>query len=283
MPFTAPLNPDAVAAQPWDRLHDEPPEPFIAFSVYRDMDTRPRSIRKAYKDFNPNATTSGSWFNWSTKYKWKERCAAFDAWLARERQDAKAEISKSEAYRIAENQRQFRDTEAYLADLAATRAAEILSLRVVQDSWTEQRDGKTIIHKASILGASHLLAAAALMRAASDIGRKGHGLRTEDDSDSITIQQFQRLFFKHTGEIAPSLPPGALPAPVENPDVKPSIHLPAQGEALPGEPGATTASGANGDAGTNGHANGDGNGVALPGAPRVPGEIVKYRPNRERP
>lgn len=274
MPVAPPLNPDVVAAQPWDRLDGETAEAFIAFSVYRDMALRPRSIRKAYKTYNPNATNSGSWFNWSTKYGWKERCAAFDAWLARERVAAQQEITKSEAYRIAENQRQFRDTEAYLADLAAERAAEILSLRVVQDSWTEQRDGKTIIHKASILGASHLLAAAALMRAASDIGRKGHGLRTDEDSDSITIQQFQRLFFKHTGEIAPNLPPGALPAPVDNPAVKPSIHLPTQGDALPGEPGA------------NAHASGDGengNGVALPDAPRVPGEIVKYRPQRDRP
>jgi hypothetical protein len=271
-----PASPDL--RKPWDRMDGEPAEPFIAFAFYRDMPP-PRSIRKAYKQYSPGATTSGSWFNWSSKYKWAERLAAFDAWIARERNAAVSLANQGEAARLAENQRRFRDNECYLSDLALKRARDILRMPVAQDSWIEQRDGKTILHKATLISPSHLLAAAALMRAGSDIGRKGHGLKDEGDGDNITVEQFKRLFYRHTGEVARDLPAGALPVPVDNPAVKPVLQLPAPSDALPGE---TPANG-DGHAGENGHANGNGNGHALPASPKLPGEIVKFRPGRERP
>lgn len=259
--------------KPWDRMDGELAEAFIAFAYYRDMPP-PRSIRKAYRTYCPGATTSGSWFNWSSKYKWLERLAAFDAWIARERAAAVSKVQQAETARLAENQRRFRDNECYLSDLAMKRARDILRMPVAQDSWIEQRDGKTILHKATLISPSHLLAAAALMRAGSDIGRKGHGLKETGDGDNITVDQFKRLFYRHTGEIAHDLPDRALPAPMENPAVKPAFRLPAPTDALPGEtPG-------NGD----GHANGNGNTPpASPASPALPGEIVKFRPQRERP
>jgi hypothetical protein len=272
------------ARKPWDRLEDETPEAFIAFAFYRDMPP-PRSIRKAYKQYSPGATTSGSWFNWSSRFRWKERLAAFDSWLAKERTAAVVASNQSEAHRLAENQRRFRDNECHLSDLALKRARDILRMPVAQDSWVEQRDGKTIIHKATLISPSHLLAAAALMRAGSDIGRKGHGLKDEGDGDSITVEQFRRLFYRNTGEIAHDLPAGALPVPVENPAVKPVFALPSPSDALPGVTANVEASpaaeGTNGHASGNGHANG--NGHALPAAAKLPGEIVKFRPHRERP
>jgi hypothetical protein len=273
------IAPDA--RKPWDRMDGEPSEPFIAFAFYRDMPP-PRSIRKAYREYCPGATTSGSWFNWSTKYKWKERLAAFDAWLARERKAAVSEVAKAESARLAENQRRFRDNECYLGDLAMKRARDILRMPVAQDSWIEQRDGKTILHKATLIAPAHLLAAAALMRAGSDIGRKGHGLKEVGDGNVITVEQFHRLFYKNTGEIARDLPRGALPEPMANPDVKPALHLPAPNDALPGVADAPQTPQTPGD--ENGHnGNGNGNGHALPATPKLPGEIIKYRPQRERP
>lgn len=230
------------ALRPWDRQEDETSLSFAMFCVYRDMGLK-RGIREAWKIFAPGSTSiAGSMFNVSRRHKWVERCIAYDDWQQANKRAAQAEITSSEAFRVAENQKTFRDSEAYLADLGLTKAAEILAMPLVNDSYIEYRgDGKTVIHKATLITSSYYFAAAALMRAASDIGRRAHGIKGEGDDDGITAEQFKRLFYKHTGEVAKELPRGALPAPVDNAAVKPDIQLPRPGEATavdPGEPGS---------------------------------------------
>jgi hypothetical protein len=255
-PKPEPLNYDP---QPWDRLPEEPATAFLAFAAFRDLGPG-RTIRKAWAVYSGQSEgVNGTWFNYSKAFKWVSRCEAFDAFTNQLRRDAVRALSETESARITENQRVHRDNEQYLSQQAFEKAAEILSIPVARSSFIEQRDGKTIIHKATLLSPSHLFAAAALMKAGSDIGRRGLGIK-EDDAEAITPEGFKKLFYKTTGEIAKDFPSGALPAPVDNPATKPAIHLPGEN-----------------DKGTNGHANGNGH------SPPQSTAIVTFKPTRARP
>jgi hypothetical protein len=224
----------------WDRQPEETADQFLAFSAYRDSGVgAERSIRRAYKDTYPGSTQINStWFNWSKKYRWKERTTAFDLWMHKERREAVMRSKDIESARIIENAQVHRDNECYLAEQAFRKAQEILAIPLIRDSFTEQRDGKTIVHRASLITPAYYFAAAALMKAGSDIGRRGLGIKDSDDEDGLTPEQFRKLFYRHTREVARDLPAGALPAPIEGSSaVKPEINLPNQGEN--GESGVT--------------------------------------------
>jgi hypothetical protein len=226
---------------PWDRQPEETADQFLAFSAYRDSGVgAARSIRRAWRDTHPTATQINStWFNWSKKYRWKERVTQFDLWVQKERRDAVVRAKDNESARVLENAQVHRDNECYLAEQAFRKAQEILAIPLIRDSFVEQRDGKTIVHRAQLITPAYYFAAAALMKAGSDIGRRGLGIKDNDDEDGLTPEQFRKLFYRHTGEIARDLPAGALPAPIEGGSaVKPDINLPnQQGES--GESGVT--------------------------------------------
>lgn len=61
--------------EPWKRQEGETARAFEAFSKYRDMGAD-RSLRKVVQALNKNLTTIAEW---STKYEWVSRCAAWDA------------------------------------------------------------------------------------------------------------------------------------------------------------------------------------------------------------
>lgn len=63
------------APDPWERQPGESAKAFEAFAEYRDMGVS-RSIRKAAQNLNKATTTLAEW---STKYDWVKRCAAWDA------------------------------------------------------------------------------------------------------------------------------------------------------------------------------------------------------------
>lgn len=65
----------APAPEPWERQEGETARAFEAFSVYRDMGPD-RSLRKVVQQLDKNLTTIG---DWSTKYDWVKRVAAWDA------------------------------------------------------------------------------------------------------------------------------------------------------------------------------------------------------------
>lgn len=60
---------------PWERQEGETPKAFEAFSIYRDMGID-RSLRKVVQQLNKNLTTIAEW---SSKYEWVDRVAAWDA------------------------------------------------------------------------------------------------------------------------------------------------------------------------------------------------------------
>lgn len=59
---------------PWERLKNETSKAYEAFCVYRDLGTE-RSITKTSQTLNKNRTTIGEW---STKFDWVKRAAAWD-------------------------------------------------------------------------------------------------------------------------------------------------------------------------------------------------------------
>lgn len=59
----------------WERQENETPKAWEAFCKYRDMGVD-RSLRKVVQALNKNLTTIAEW---SSKYKWVERAAAWDA------------------------------------------------------------------------------------------------------------------------------------------------------------------------------------------------------------
>jgi hypothetical protein len=66
----------------WERrLTDESTQAFAAFCVFRDCGAD-RTIRKAVENTEKNKTLwnskCSSWGNWSAKYRWRERAAAYD-------------------------------------------------------------------------------------------------------------------------------------------------------------------------------------------------------------
>lgn len=61
--------------EPWERQPEETARAFEAFAIYRDMGPD-RSLRKVVQTLDKNLTTIG---DWSTKYEWVKRVAAWDA------------------------------------------------------------------------------------------------------------------------------------------------------------------------------------------------------------
>ena len=59
----------------WERQEEETPRAYEAFCVYRDQGPG-RSLRQTGRSLNKNLTTIAEW---SSKYEWVKRCAAFDA------------------------------------------------------------------------------------------------------------------------------------------------------------------------------------------------------------
>jgi hypothetical protein len=67
--------------QPWDRLTGESSKAFANFCLYRDMGVS-RSLRKAAVDGRCTAKLR-QLERWSTRHKWVERAADYDAYLDR--------------------------------------------------------------------------------------------------------------------------------------------------------------------------------------------------------
>lgn len=93
----------------WERQPEETARAFEAFCVYRNLGAN-RSIRKTAQELNKNCTTIAEW---SSKYDWVKRVAAWDA----------------EQDRIARNE--------MLADMAATRKRQRKNAQRMQERGME--------------------------------------------------------------------------------------------------------------------------------------------------
>lgn len=84
--------------EPWERQQDETSKAYEAFSVYRDLGTN-RSITKTAQTLNKNRTTIAEW---STKYEWVKRAAAWDSEQDRIARQAQVEEIKKMRKRHAD-------------------------------------------------------------------------------------------------------------------------------------------------------------------------------------
>lgn len=83
---------------PWDRLPYESPKAYAAFCMYRDMAISERSLRKvnARRTGSTRVTQgAGVLADWSVRYNWVARVAAFDDYQERQlRRKQQAEIDE---------------------------------------------------------------------------------------------------------------------------------------------------------------------------------------------
>lgn len=67
----------AMPYECWEKLTDESAKAYSAFCVFRDLDAAYRTIKKAFETADKGSSYK-QWCNWSWKFKWSERAAAFD-------------------------------------------------------------------------------------------------------------------------------------------------------------------------------------------------------------
>ena len=78
------LNKGEELLMSWEkRMDDEPPKAFKAFCLFRSMGYK-RSIKACLELNGIEPKKYGSWARYARLYKWQERAAAYDEYLARE-------------------------------------------------------------------------------------------------------------------------------------------------------------------------------------------------------
>lgn len=77
---------------PWERLPGETPKAWRAFCIYRDMGPT-RTIMRTVQALGLRAGAARRLQEWSSRYRWAERVAAYDAWLdAQQRAEREAAV-----------------------------------------------------------------------------------------------------------------------------------------------------------------------------------------------
>lgn len=74
----------------WEKLPAETPKAYAVFCLYRDMGYK-RSIRKVAREWSEGGHTS-KLKEWSSKYHWVERAAAYDEHIDNIKQDTYEEV-----------------------------------------------------------------------------------------------------------------------------------------------------------------------------------------------
>jgi hypothetical protein len=68
---------DNISKKPWERLREETPKQFEAFTLYRNLPPSSRSISKVAELWSESGATSRL-RGWARENKWKERALAYD-------------------------------------------------------------------------------------------------------------------------------------------------------------------------------------------------------------
>lgn len=100
-------SPTAQPVAPWLRREGESAKAYYAFTLYRDMDPKERSIDAAFAAYTGQEkgkkSAAGHFTRWSAEHDWKARAEAYDAHREAERLAARG-TEEIEAFR--ERQRQ---------------------------------------------------------------------------------------------------------------------------------------------------------------------------------
>lgn len=100
---------------PWERLADEPPKSFAAFTRYRDLDPLERSLSRAAREFvdspsgrrRSHAAVLREWQRWSAEWSWVARAQQYDEHMDAVRRGAHALAVRLMAERHVEAAQQF--------------------------------------------------------------------------------------------------------------------------------------------------------------------------------
>lgn len=147
-----------MAIKPWERQPKESEEAYAAFLAYRDMgpgrtlEGAGKLLEKSWKHFG----------HYSSRWRWVERCEAWDNHLQRERDRvAVAEARKWERRRQQHVEAVWED-----AQKLREKAGAMLAFPIARK---ESEDGRTVIHPAkwSFAVAAQILKFAAEMEAAA--------------------------------------------------------------------------------------------------------------------
>lgn len=121
-PDTAP--PEAVAVS-FDRLPGETPKAFAAFRVFLNMGPD-RSTRKVGRKIGKNRTLIGEW---SSRWQWQERAAAYDAAQVVKEQAAIDEQQRKDAKKWADRAQAHRERSFRLGMMMIEKAEQLLKGR----------------------------------------------------------------------------------------------------------------------------------------------------------
>ena len=84
-------SPDGIP-EPWERQAGEPPKAWEAFTIYRSMPAKERSVQKV------GERQGKKWVSymqdWSAKWRWVDRAAEYDNYLDRQKMEQEAKNRK---------------------------------------------------------------------------------------------------------------------------------------------------------------------------------------------
>ncbi len=147
-------------AKEWERQEGESGRAFRAFTQYRDLGPG-RSLNAAYtasREAKEELRAPGTWYEWSARFRWVERAAAWDAFLDGERLQARAKRERELERRrfefeLKNQERLERRVEKMEAVLDKADVAPITD--VWRDECREAEDGTATKFKTRVKGISY--------------------------------------------------------------------------------------------------------------------------------
>jgi hypothetical protein len=113
----------------WDRLENESEGAYRAFESYRTLPSSERTLIKAYRQHvgNPGAAKpSDTWSRWSREFAWRERAAAYDAYIDHLREKSMEKVIQQEAEEQARQLERMKGRFNELMTIAYDRAIDFL-------------------------------------------------------------------------------------------------------------------------------------------------------------
>lgn len=165
-----------MAERPWDPEPRETVEAYRAFRAFLELGDK-RTLAGAGEALGKKLRTVE---DYSKRFRWFDRAKAWDAWMARQYDDARAAETARRA-KMTETRRQSQVEDDWaLANALRTRAAEMLAWPI----FTEEKlgvEGKTIVRTPAKWSMRDVVA---MIRLSSELGRLALGMPTK----AISIQ-----------------------------------------------------------------------------------------------
>lgn len=127
----------------WERQPGETDKAYAAFRLYRDMNPSTRSITAARQQ--SGKTSDRQWEEWSGKYAWVERAAAYDAWSDTIRRDERERGFREEERLRFQRRRELVETELNIAKTAMERVTQGLQGPMWRKRVTDPESGSVTI------------------------------------------------------------------------------------------------------------------------------------------